>query len=66
MENRALVRMCANLPLLPKEKIQSAWVSLEALFPQSSEMIKFQKYFSKQWMSLCEPFVGCRDMISII
>lgn len=61
MENRELVRMCANLPLLPKEKIQSAWVSLEALFPQSPKMIKFQKYFSKQWMSLCAPFVGCED-----
>lgn len=53
--------MCANFSLLPQERISSAWSSLQPLFPQTQEMTKFRKYFSKQWMSLCTPFISCAN-----
>lgn len=60
-----IVRLCANLPLLPAEFMKQTWDVIKEEIVMSTKHAKklqtFVVYFEKQWMSMCLETLSCAN-----
>lgn len=57
-----VVRLTANLPLLPTINISDAWINILQSVTDTDEMKKFHTYVNKQWMSLMA-MISCANEV---
>lgn len=49
-DERRMVRLAANLPLLPEKHMREGWRSILKISPKNNRTKNFIKYYEKQWL----------------
>jgi hypothetical protein len=58
-EEREIVTLCANLPLLPAAEINNCWLDILDMAPNTHTMLIFKQYMERQWIRLGGSIISC-------